>query len=146
MGDAKRYYSRDVIRIGGERVAVDPILTPGEPGRYHQTQFEESIQEEMKTPFDQREKLKFVEQKPLVDEKEDALDGLKSYDEFALLQKEKKRRKELYKYHLSTVVMLLIIDSRRRLSRFWNLRELILLKRILMLFLQNFVICIPRLR
>ena len=42
MGDAKRYYSRDVIRIGGERVAVDPILTPGEPGRYHQTQFEDS--------------------------------------------------------------------------------------------------------
>ena len=107
MGDAKRYYSRDVIRIGGERVAVDPILTPGEPGRYHQTQFEERIQEEMKTSFDQREKLKFVEKMPFVDEKEDALDGLKSHDEFVQLQEEKKRRRELYKYHLSAVVILL---------------------------------------
>lgn len=106
MGDAKRYYSRDVIRIGGERVTIDPILTPGEPGRHHQTQFEERIQEEMKTSFDQREKLHFVEEKPFMEEKEDAFDGLKSYDEFVQLQEERKRRRELSKCHLSSVNVL----------------------------------------
>ena len=42
-GDSRRYYSRDVIRMGHERVEIDATLTPGEPGRGYQTQFEKEI-------------------------------------------------------------------------------------------------------
>lgn len=107
MGDAKRYYSRDVIRIGGERVTVNPILTPGEPGREQRTQFEEEVHEmvqrQNERSFDDQKKLKFVEKKKVVKGAEDDWAGLRSSSEYAQLLEEKKRRRELGRYQLPSV-------------------------------------------
>ena len=96
MGDAKRYYSRDVIRIGGERVTVNPILTPGEPGREQRTQFEDHS-------YDDSKKLKFVEKKRVVNTLDDDWAELRTSSEYAQLLEEKKRRRELGRYQLPSV-------------------------------------------
>ena len=107
MGDAKRYYSRDVIRIGGERVAVNPILTPGEPGREQRTQFEEEVHEMVQRQnnysFDDSKKLKFVEKNKVVNTPDDDWAGLRTSSEYAQLLEEKKRRRELGRYQLPSV-------------------------------------------
>ena len=107
MGDAKRYYSRDVIRIGGERVTVNPILTPGEPGREQRTQFEEEVHEmaqrQSEGSFNDQMKLTFVEKKKIVKSGDDDWAGLRSSSEYAQLLEEKKRRRELGRYQLPAV-------------------------------------------
>ena len=108
MGDAKRYYSRDVIRIGGEKVRIDPLLTPGEPGRQSKTRFEEEVQQMVQNTeggnTEKRLKLQFVKGSSYQEIEKDQLhEGLITYDELSTVLSEKKRRRELAKYSLSTV-------------------------------------------
>ena len=108
MGDAKRYYSRDVIRIGGEKVRIDPLLTPGEPGRQSKTRFEEEVQQMVQNTeggnTEKRLKLQFVKGSSYQEIEKDQLhEGLITYDELSIVLSEKKRRRELAKYSLSTV-------------------------------------------
>ena len=108
MGDAKRYYSRDVIRIGGEKVRIDPLLTPGEPGRQSKTRFEEEVQQMVQNTeggnTEKRLKLQFVKGSSYQEIEKDQLhEGLITYDELSTVLLEKKRRRELAKYSLSTV-------------------------------------------
>ena len=108
MGDAKRYYSRDVIRIGGEKVRIDPLLTPGEPGRQSKTRFEEEVQQMVQNTeggnTEKCLKLQFVKGSSYQEIEKDQLhEGLITYDELSTVLLEKKRRRELAKYSLSTV-------------------------------------------
>lgn len=125
MGDAKRYFSRDVIRIGGERVTVNPILTPGEPGREQRTQFEEEVHEmvqrQNKCSFDDKKKLKFVEKKKVGKTTNDEWAGLRTSAEYAQLLEEKKRRHELGRYQLPSVGEEDCRQSRARSRRSSNL-------------------------
>ena len=105
-GDSRRYYSRDVIRGGMERVAIDATLTPGEPGKRQKTQFEkevtEMVQQEREVPFDKRKKLQFVDAEK-IHTADCTFDGLRTYDEFVQLKAEDTRRRELSRYHLDEV-------------------------------------------
>lgn len=108
MGDARRYYSRDVIRTGGERVQINPLLTPGEPGRNTKTRFEEdvhSLVQESSDPSHRKQlNLKFVKNTSHSEvDSNPWKEGLVTYDEWSLLLSEKKRRRELVKYSLSAV-------------------------------------------
>ena len=113
MGDAKRYYSRDVIRIGGEKVRIDPLLTPGEPGRQSKTRFEEEVQQMVQNTredsMEKRLKLQFVKGSSYQKSEKDQLqEGLITYDELSTVLSEKKRRRELTRYSLSAVGSVLI--------------------------------------
>ena len=113
MGDAKRYYSRDVIRIGGEKVRIDPLLTPGEPGRQSKTRFEEEVQQMVQNTREdsmgKRLKLQFVKGSSYQKSEKDQLqEGLITYDELSTVLSEKKRRRELTRYSLSAVGSVLI--------------------------------------
>ena len=130
MGDAKRYYSRDVIRIGGEKVRIDPLLTPGEPGRKSTTRFEEEVQQMVQNSGDvdsgKRLKLQFVKGSSSQELEENQLkDGLITYDEFSANLSEKKRRRELARYSLSAVGSVLIGNFmfRMKLRKYLTLNE-----------------------
>ena len=127
MGDAKRYYSRDVIRIGGERVTVNPILTPGEPGREQRTQFEEEVHEMVQRQnehsFDDSKKMKFVEKKKVVNNIDDDWAGLRTSSEYAQLLEEKKRRRELGRYQLPSVGESIDCNGRTRSTRSSHMSE-----------------------
>ena len=130
MGDAKRYYSRDVIRIGGEKVRIDPLLTPGEPGKQSKTRFEEEVQQMVQNTEDgntgKRLKLQFVKGSSYQGiEKDQLQEGLITYDELSTILSEKRRRRELAKYSLSTVgsVLINLITLRMKLKRYSSLNE-----------------------
>ncbi|KAK8808448.1 hypothetical protein WA158_008349 [Blastocystis sp. Blastoise] len=63
IGNAQRYYSRDVMRVGGEQVDVDASLTPGEPGNKKVTKEEKEIQrlleKQLSTKYDPNDKVLF---------------------------------------------------------------------------------------
>ena len=110
-GDSRRYYSRDVIRMGHERVEIDATLTPGEPGRRHQTQFERDISEmarrEREFPFAKDKKLQFIEGET-IQRSASRFAGLKTHEEYVSLLWEEKRRAELSRYHLSKVEFIVV--------------------------------------
>ena len=105
-GDARRYYSRDVIRTGGERVEIDATLTPGEAGKRQQTLFEkqvsEMVKEEKEFALSEGKKREFINGER-IQSSGNAFVGLKSQEEVIMLKKEEKRREELSLYHLSDV-------------------------------------------
>lgn len=106
-GDSRRYYSRDVIRMGHELVEIDATLTPGEPGRGYQTQFEKEIaamvKKERQFPYAKDGKLNFIDGET-IRLSSPAFSGLKTHDEYVQLKEEEKRRTELSKYNLEQVV------------------------------------------
>ena len=106
-GDSRRYYSRDVIRMGHERVEIDATLTPGEPGRGYQTQFEKEsaamVEKERRFPYAKDGKLNFIDGET-IRLSSPAFSGLKTHDEYVQLKEEEKRRTELSKYNLEQVV------------------------------------------
>ena len=105
-GDARRYYSRDVIRTGGERVEIDATLTPGEAGKRQQTLFEKQVSEMVKKEkefaLSEGKKREFINGER-IQSSGDALVGLKSQEEVIMFKKEEKRREELSLYNLSDV-------------------------------------------
>lgn len=109
-GDARRYYSRDVIRTGGEKVDIDATLTPGEAGKHQKTLFErkitEMVEKEKEFSSSGGKKLEFVDGER-IQSSEASFFGLKSYQEYKQLKEEEKRRQELSLYHLSDVLLMI---------------------------------------
>ena len=110
QGDSRRYYSRDVIRTGGERVEIDATLTPGEPGKRQKTQFEQQVSDMVKSEADfvsgKDKKLEFVSGET-IQSTNSSFFGMMSLKEYEAQKKEESRREELSKYQLSSVAFLL---------------------------------------
>ena len=115
QGDSRRYYSRDVIRIGGERVEIDATLTPGEPGHRQQSQFEKQVSDMVRNESEfvsgKDKKLEFVSGETIQSNNPE-LAGVKSLEEYKNLKKEENRREELSRYQLKAVCFLLSFYSK----------------------------------
>ena len=106
QGDARRYYSRDVIRTSGEKVDINPIFTVGEARKKQKTQLDEKItelvQKEREFAVSGGTKLKFVSGETM-QPSHSAFSGLMTCDEYSRVKKEERRRRELCLYQLPKV-------------------------------------------